>query len=133
MSELVSIKDTDILLVLYIATQQARDHLNAALKELWQPLKVPFEVLIVHPLDASICLRPGVGDAMEQILEDYYDAAIEDEHTRKGKTNLKFGYAQCGLPLVLNHNTPNNSIYPLWADSAKIRPLFPRVSRHKEL
>jgi len=35
--------------------------------------------------------------------------------------------------VVLSHNTPNNSIYPLWAESAKLEPLFPRVSRHKEL
>ena len=133
MSGLVNLNDLEILLVLYIATQQARDHLHTALEELLRPQKVPFEILIVHPLEGSICLRPGTGDAMEQMLEDYYDPAIEDEHTRKGKTDLKFGYAKCGLPLVLNHNTPNNSIYPLWADSAKLRPLFPRVSRHKEL
>lgn len=132
-SELVNLKDAEILLVLYIATQQARDHLTTELGELLRAVRVPFEILVVHPLDGSICLRPGAGDAMEHILEDYYDTAIEDEHTRKGKTNLKFGYAKCGLPLVLSHNTPNNSIYPLWADSAKIRPLFPRVSRHKEL
>ncbi|MEO8350637.1 MAG: hypothetical protein ABI680_02830 [Chthoniobacteraceae bacterium] len=133
MSQLVNLKDAEILLVLYIATDQARNHLNKALDELWRPLNVPFEILVVHPLDANICLRPGAGDVMEEILEAYYDKDIEDEHTRKGSTDLKFGYAQCGLPLVLSHNTPNNSIYPLWADSAKLRPLFPRISRHKEL
>ena len=38
------------------------------------------------------------------------------------------------LPLVLAHNTPNNSVYLLWADKPDLRTkaLFPRVSRHRE-
>jgi hypothetical protein len=46
----------------------------------------------------------------------------------------------CGLPLVLDHNTPNNSVALLWAetdggdrDGAKVpamRPLFRRRQRH---
>jgi hypothetical protein len=132
MSQLVNLDDLEILLVLYMATEQARSHLASALEELWRP-HVPFDILVVHPLDSKICLRPGQGDPIEQILEAYYDKQMEDEHTREGKTDLKFGYAQCGLPLVLSHNTPNNSIYPLWADKSKLRPLFPRVSRHKEV
>ena len=133
MSQLVKLDDVEILLVLYLATEQARLHLGSALEELWRPHNVQFEILVVHPLDTRICLRPGQGDAMEEILETYYDERMENEHTREGKTDLKFGYAQCGLPLVLSHNTPNNSIYPLWSDKAKMRPLFPRVSRHKEV
>ena len=121
MSNLVDLKNAEILLVLYIATQKARDYLNAELEKLWLPLGVPFEILVAHPLNAKICLRPAGGDPMEQILEDYYDESIEDEHTRKGGDGLKFGYNQCGLPVVLSHNTPNNSIYPLWADSGVIR------------
>lgn len=133
MSRLVDLEHAEILLVLYIATVQARDYLNSTLDELWRSKGVPFSILIVHPLDAQICISPGIGNPMESILEAYYDATIEDEHTRKGNTHLKFGYAGCGLPVVLSHNTPNNSIYPLWANSAKLRPLFPRISRHKEL
>jgi len=132
-SKLVNLNNTEILLVLYIATQKAETYLRSALNELWTPCSVPFEILVVHPLAANICLAPGSGDEVEVILERYYDPSIEDEHTKKGHTNLKFGYAGCGLPVVLSHNTPNNSIYPLWAESAKLEPLFPRVSRHKEL
>lgn len=134
MSQLVNLKDVEILLVLYMCTEQARAHLNTALDELCRPHNIPFDILVVHPIDPTVCLQPGHGDAIEKILDDYYDAtAMEDEHTREGKTDLKFGFAGCGLPLVLSHNTPNNSIYPLWSDKAKMRPLFPRVSRHKEV
>jgi len=134
MSKLVSLGEVEILVVLYMATEQATAHLAKALNDLWGPHSVPFDILVIHPIDSKVCLRPGVGDAIEQILEDYYDAAaMEDEHTREGKTDLKFGYAGCGLPLVLSHNTPNNSVYPLWSDKSKLRPLFPRVSRHKEV
>src|SRR6266545_131453 len=132
MSQLVNLQQAEILLVLYLATEQARTHLSSALEELWRPHNVSFDILVVHPLDSKICLRPGQGNPIEQILETYYDEKMEDEHTREGKTDLKFGYAQCCLPLVLSHNTPNNSIYPLWSDKSKLRPLFPRVSRHKE-
>jgi hypothetical protein len=132
MSKLVNLQEVQILLVLYLATEQACSHLRSGLEELWGPHSVSFEILVVHPLDSDICLRPGQGNPIEKILETYYDEKMEDEHTREGKTDLKFGYAHCGLPLVLSHNTPNNSIYPLWSDKSKLRPLFPRVSRHKE-
>jgi hypothetical protein len=37
------------------------------------------------------------------------------------------------LPLVLHHNTPNNSICLLWSyEDTQVRGLFPRIKRHKE-
>lgn len=61
------------------------------------------------------------------LCEKYYDSSLEDEHTG----NVQFGYDGCGLPLVLHHNTPNNSLYLLWARrSAKVTPLFVRYERH---
>ena len=62
----------------------------------------------------------------------YYDDVMTDEH--KGSAPL--GYAGCELPLVLSHNTPNNSVSLLWADttaepqSMGRRALFPRYERH---
>ena len=45
---------------------------------------------------------------------------------------MRLGFADGRLPLVLSHNTPNNSIYLIWAeDGHKVLGLFPRVSRHK--
>jgi len=69
------------------------------------------------------------------LVDKYYDASIETEHTRVGGDNVKMGFGACGLPLVLEHNTPNNSIALLWAESdgtegARMRPLFRRRQRH---
>jgi hypothetical protein len=121
---------TRILLVLYIATAQAIDHLRDILNEHWAKNGIAFDIIVVHPLLPFIRIRSG--DPLEPLLDHYYDKeALEDEHTDKGQYGVKFGYAACGLPVVLTHNTPNNSIYPLWASSPKLRPLFPRISRHK--
>jgi len=99
---------------------------------LWKPLRIDYRVILVHTLDSGICLAPGCQDSMEPLLEGYYDPDIEDEHTRKGSKDLKFGFAGCGLPVVLSHNTPNNSIYLLWAEKNALRALFPRVQRHRK-
>jgi len=56
-------------------------------------------------------------------------------HMQKGKTpDAKYGYGDCGLPVILHHNTPNNSLAILWFyENCTIRGLFPRVQRHKEM
>ncbi|MBP5089499.1 hypothetical protein HUS91_28835 [Pseudomonas chlororaphis] len=69
------------------------------------------------------------------LIKDCYDPSIEDKHLGK---NAWFGYSKCGLPLILEHNTPNNSISLLWADSQgkpspgrhAMKPLFARRKRH---
>lgn len=69
------------------------------------------------------------------LIKTHYNKGIEDKHVGK---DIWFGYKNCGLPLVLEHNTPNNSIALLWADSSdsnsegqhKMKPLFARRKRH---
>ncbi len=60
------------------------------------------------------------------LLHKFYDDSVEDEH--KGQVLHEF--ADGGLPLVLSHNTPNNSVYLLW-EKEKTQPLFPRYERHQ--
>jgi hypothetical protein len=131
-ARLVDIQRVSILIVLYMATEKASRHLAGISTAMWEPLGVNHSILVVHPLGSEICLGPGDGAPIEELLNAYYDPAIEDEHTRKGNTDLKYGFAGCGLPLVLSHNTPNNSLYLLWAESERLRALFPRVSRHRK-
>ena len=57
-----------------------------------------------------------------------------------GVEHLGLGYGACALPLVLEHNTPNNAVALLWAeteggnrgdiDAPAMRPLFRRRQRH---
>jgi hypothetical protein len=69
----------------------------------------------------------------------YYDDALFkrlEKHCREaGQTDMKFGYADCSLPLILEHNTPNNAIPLLWAETdgklgLPMQPLFFRRDRH---
>lgn len=63
----------------------------------------------------------------------YFDSNIINKHYKKGKhDNPYLGFNECGLPLILNHNTPNNSLPILWLpDDMRYKGLFPRVTRHK--
>ena len=76
--------------------------------------------------------------AFWELTELYYDPAIQTKATAVGGEHVKRGFGDCGLPLVLEHNTPNNSVALLWAESPSpgsqerhaMRPLFRRAQRH---
>lgn len=71
-----------------------------------------------------------------KLVDDYYDKAVESRHTQVGGDGVRWGFGDCALPLVLEHNTPNNTIALLWAetpggpDTHEMRPLFRRRQRH---
>lgn len=73
-----------------------------------------------------------------ELTERYYDPAIQTKATAVGGEHVKRGFGDCGLPLILEHNTPNNSLALLWAESPSagtedqhaMRPLFRRAQRH---
>lgn len=78
----------------------------------------------------------GRHDEFLKLVQAYYDDSIETEHMKLGGEDARLGFGQCALPLVLTHNTPNNSIALLWAETAgkdgrhSMRPLFRRRQRH---
>jgi hypothetical protein len=92
----------------------------------------------------EVCI--GVSNAADAPLvaltQTYYNPKIETEHTKVGGAkHIGLGYGACGLPLILHHNTPNNSLALLWAEESKgqddtgqplreMRPLFRRRQRH---
>ena len=80
-------------------------------------------------------------DDFIELTRTYYDPVIRTKHTDVGGvTHLGLGYGGCALPLVLEHNTPNNSVALLWAETdggvrdgvsaPAMRPLFRRRHRH---
>jgi len=86
-------------------------------------------VLCVQRIGCDVLLMASDSSPMIDVIKKYYDASVEDSHTG---TNLHFGFKGGGLPLVLHHNTPNNSIFLLWVEGSEtVKPLFPRVSRHR--
>ena len=90
-------------------------------------------------LPASLKLSPGHDDSVIALCEKYYNHDLYlrlIEHAEEAEqTDLKMGYANCALPLILEHNTPNNSIPLLWAETSDenghaMQPLFRRRDRH---
>lgn len=97
------------------------------LQELAPRLKAPMSNLeILHGAVVPNSVRIGPGTSqIAAICERHYSDDLADQHTG----SVKFGYDGCGLPLVLHHNTPNNSLYILWARNWP-HPLFVRYERH---
>jgi hypothetical protein len=120
--------DYEATIVLYLASEQARDHVASTIGPANLP---PWDIRVVQliPLTSRVSITSPAFAAM---AEAYYDEVMTDAH--KGRAPL--GYASCQLPLVLAHNTPNNSVSLLWADTTAEsgglgrRALFPRYERH---
>ena len=96
---------------------------------------------VVLPPDLPIDAVDGRHDDFLELTRTYYDPKIRSQHTDVGgATHLGLGYGGCALPLVLDHNTPNNAIALLWAETdggvrdgvsaPAMRPLFRRRQRH---
>ena len=130
-SSVFSGPDTEIHICLYVATRQAVEHLNQAIEDYTEVAAWtrPPQVHFVQLLDESHRIEPGNEPHFCGLLDDYYDEEIEDEAKQVGGSSSKYGFAECALPLVLSHNTPNNSVSLLWAP-LPMQALFPRFERH---
>lgn len=116
-----------VVILVYLASQDAVDYVSEMLAEaglawtLEVIQKLPAELKVTDPELVKLC-------------EWHFDDVLVDEHKR-GRTPL--GFRDCALPLSLHHNTPNNSVCVLWADTSdrdkglKRRALFPRYERHR--
>lgn len=121
-------EELDVTIILYVATENAHRHLESAIAASSLP---DWELRVVQLLPRWV--RVDEQDAaFAALCERYYDEVFTDEH--KGRAPI--GYADGALPVVLSHNTPNNSVSLLWADSSeepdglRRRALFPRYERH---
>jgi hypothetical protein len=95
----------------------------------------------ILPADLPINSVPDRFKDFLQLTQTYYDPQIRTKHTDVGGAkHLGLGYGACALPLVLEHNTPNNAVALLWAETdggdrdgvevPPMRPLFRRRQRH---
>jgi hypothetical protein len=127
----------EVFLLLYVATRQAIDHIEYWCERFtadrgYKPLQV--RVLCVLERDTALTQLPA--GPVANLLQNakYFDQRVaEDKHIAVGGTDGRLGFAGCALPVVLSHNTPNNSVYLLWGpEHYDFSGLFPRVSRHRE-
>lgn len=133
--KLVANADFKIHILLYVATDQAIHHLEKYSMNLWGSENIECTVQAIQLLPPSIKVVRDSIEKFKDLIDKYYDPSIFDDHIKKGGANdARFGYGDCGLPVVLHHNTPNNALALLWSyDKCSPRGLFPRVQRHKEL
>lgn len=120
--------DAPVTIVLYVGGQQAEDQVRTTLAAAGL---ADWELRSVLLLPNAIRVTDTDPDMIE-LCRDFFDPTTEDEH--KGASPI--GYFDCALPVVLSHNTPNNSICLLWMDttdrdhSPQLKALFPRYERH---
>jgi hypothetical protein len=133
LSRVLNQENLRVLLVLYVATPQAVAQVQGLAPRLFEDRAERFEIITVQSLPESLVIAEGSGSAIEPLIDKYFDPSVDDdEHAQVGGASVRYGFSGCGLPLVLHHNTPNNSIYLIWAEEpSKVRALFPRVSRHR--
>jgi hypothetical protein len=133
LSRIVAKEGLDVLVCIYVAADQAITHINDHLKR-YAFTAGTVRLKVIHELPSTARLDLSGDKKIIALANDprYFDLAADTEHTEVGGTSSRLGYADCRLPVVLPHNTPNNSIYLLWGEYAHtFRGLFPRVSRHK--
>ncbi len=128
------------------AIQERQQLAEPVLKsESWASAVHPSFGTILHP-ELPIGSVAGRDAAFLELTKKYYDPIIRTKHTDVGGAeHLGLGYGACALPLVLDHNTPNNSVALLWAETEggdrsqdevapglarAMRPLFRRRQRH---
>jgi hypothetical protein len=87
-------------------------------------------------LAQDVPVDPQRHAAFLELVRDYYDDSIETKHMKLGGEDARLGFGRCALPLILEHNTPNNSLALVWAETEgkdgkhAMRPLFRRRQRH---
>lgn len=136
---LVEKENLSIHIIFYIATDIAIENIRSAIEKYIKAkaINIYFTIdviqLISKKIKENVLNDIGFISLIKQ--DSYFDKSIEDKHFLKGLKNGEshLGFAECALPLVLFHNTPNNSIPLIWfSEDNKIKGLFPRITRHKE-
>lgn len=130
---LLSSNEVKVIVIIYVATPQAVSHLNKLIGKR-KFSRGDLELHVVHNLGENQKLSSPNDDEILNLVNNdlYWDPTVDDEHAKVGSGSFRFGYADCMLPIILSHNSPNNTIFLLWAgEDSSIHGLFPRVSRHK--
>tara|TARA_R110002124_G_C8968912_1_gene514833 strand:- start:4148 stop:5284 length:1137 start_codon:yes stop_codon:yes gene_type:complete len=130
----------------YMATASAKSNMVASEKAARPDLQKkgwPDQVHLSFAtvFDDALPIVAGRDDDFIALTNKYYDPIIETKHTAVGGVkHIGLGYGGCALPLILEHNTPNNSAALFWAETTggdregtvapAMRPLFRRRQRH---
>lgn len=123
-----------------MATHKAEVNIRKNLNEFLEKSdygKVKYHIHVVQPLDDSLSTDITDDPVLMKLLakpQYFHQELKNDKAYNVGSTANPFlGFDECALPVVLSHNTPNNSLPILWQDTdneKEFKGLFPRISRH---
>lgn len=117
-----------VTVLVYIASSDAEAHVLTMLER----AQLPWTLKIVQRLPADLKVTDP---EIAELCRWHYDPILVDKSKPKP---APMGFRDVALPLVLPHNTPNNSVCILWADTTDRpggqarRALFPRYERHRD-
>jgi hypothetical protein len=117
-----------VSVLVYVASEDAERYVTDMLRR----AELPWDLQVVQRMPTDVKIT---ADDMRLICESHYDPILVDHAKPKP---YPMGFRDAALPLVLPHNTPNNSICILWADTTDRpegqlrRALFPRYERHRD-
>ena len=132
--------ETHIDILFCMATDKAVSNICSGLDDFLQKRgynKVKYHIHVVQKLDEALSNDITGDPELMKVLEKpkYFHQNLKDDTAYKVGNVIKpyLGFDECALPVVLSHNTPNNSLPILWQDTdnnQEFKGLFPRVSRH---
>lgn len=121
-----------------IATEKAKanieNNLQAYLDSKESKKKVKFAIHVVQILEDKLSDAIKADEELMKMLKKdkhFVRESVMSKSYEVGKNNEPWlGFDECALPVVLSHNTPNNSLPIIWQDAERFHGLFPRISRH---
>ena len=120
-----------------VATEYAlaylREAINAYVAEKGIASRFKIEIDSVQIINDDISRQIKENNGLHVLVQKYFKDSEEimTKSYRKGKCDQPYwGYNEGALPIVLSHNTPNNSLPILWQNTTYFKGLFPRVNRH---
>ena len=135
LSKIFDIDNLQVYVIIYLCTEQAKKAIESNFDKLEEKYGHRPQLLKMHLIPQSFALDPST--AVDKLIcdicmkDEYYDSKLQNKHTDQGGKDVKMGFGGCALPLILHHNTPNNSVPILWSyENYKFEGLFPRIPRH---
>ena len=121
-----------------IATEKAitniKNALDAYLAVKETPRKVTYTIHVVQVLEDKLSndikADKNLVDVLKKEKHFVKEAVLSKSYAVGKDDNPWLGFDECALPVVLAHNTPNNSLPIIWQDAERFHGLFPRISRH---
>jgi len=133
LSKIFDTKNLKVYIIIYLCTEQALRAIESNFNKLEEKFRHRPELLAMHLIPDTFKLDPVKDKEIYEICQkdEYYDKDIENKHTGQGGADVKMGFGKCALPLILHHNTPNNSVPILWSyENLRFEGLFQRIPRH---